>query len=277
MMHCFSLSTSRWISFYHVFNCGSVSASNISSTLFQRNHSLDLKCLEIGLAVSLFFFCFFVLFLLRLLALGSRNHNFITLYWSTGIVQRTAGNPSHLWLHNNLKLVLLGGYTALWHDFMALSVFPCVILLFFFHDMVTSSWAVGPQSWLKSHNPHDGLPYCFYSPMNSTSMRFLSLWRRAIICASKKKETAAVHKFQQQSRTEQNSARWLSSKEAWPSLYQSHSGDLARLSDELLRRRLVHAPWPWKPLKAYRLHVSSKLSLNKCVSLGSVVTHMEFR
>lgn len=78
------------VSFYHVFSCGLVSDLNISSILFQYNHSVDLKYPKIALAVSLTF--------LRLPTVGSRTCNFLTLHSSTRITERTGQNPLFSWI-----------------------------------------------------------------------------------------------------------------------------------------------------------------------------------
>lgn len=84
------------ISFHHVLNCGLVSYSNISSILFQYNHSLDLKHLKIALTLDF----------LRLPTVGSRNW---TVQSNVRLAKRAGCDPLLSRLYNNPKVLLPGG------------------------------------------------------------------------------------------------------------------------------------------------------------------------
>lgn len=117
------------LSFHHVFNCGLASDSNISSVLFQYNHSVDLKYLKIALVVFLIF--------LRLPTVGSRNCSFISFHSGSWISERAGQNSLFLWSSNNLKVLLLGGCMAVWHH-SALSAFPSGLLFHYFLEVLFS-------------------------------------------------------------------------------------------------------------------------------------------
>lgn len=163
MRDCFSL-FHIFISFHHVLDCGLVSDLNISSILFQCNHSVHLKCLKIALAVSAIqtAYCWE-----QKSHFLNRSFNCMTPLTELGVILLFS------WLCNNPKVLLP---RALYGCRTSLSP-KCLSICFFFLSFFPLTWSleVQPsvsQSSFESRSPHGGLLYSFYSSVSSSPIKY---------------------------------------------------------------------------------------------------------